>query len=219
MQCPPFEVEINPNKDCQNSKCYEVSFAIEVSKFRFISLKRLNHSKNFWQLWILSTLITFQTLLQCSSLKPELLQEFHCYKILLHCRSGNIEQMTDGIPMTVQSFKLQQFRGISNSRPSPGSHGNSDVKPPKAKVVFRWVIFLALDFRCILPPMVHPIIVGVSGWTGYFQPTMWEFGGLPLGKIGASRLVLAHSRCSPSKGGSNLRRRSNFHIARFRDYK
>ena len=46
MQCPPFEVELNPSKDCQNSKCYEMSFAIEVSKFRFISLKRLNHSKN-----------------------------------------------------------------------------------------------------------------------------------------------------------------------------
>ena len=39
--------------------------------------------------------------------------------------------------MTVQSVNLQQFKGISNSRPSPGSHGNSDIKSPKARIVLR----------------------------------------------------------------------------------
>ena len=41
------------------------------------------------------------------------------------------------------------------------------------KIVIIWMTFLTLDFGCTLPPMIHPIIVGVSGWTKYFQPTMW----------------------------------------------
>ena len=41
-----------------------------------------------------------------------------------------------------------------------GSHGISKVKPPKAGIVLRWVTFLALDSRCSLPPVVHPIRVG-----------------------------------------------------------
>ena len=48
------------------------------------------------------------------------------------------------------------------ARPQPGSHGNSAVKPPNAGMVFEWVTFLTLGFWCSLPPMVHPIIVGVS---------------------------------------------------------
>ena len=31
------------------------------------------------------------------------------------------------------------------------------------------------------PPMIHPIIVGISMWTGHFQPTMWEREDLPWG--------------------------------------
>jgi hypothetical protein len=47
--------------------------------------------------------------------------------------------------------------------PYPGYYVNSEVKPPKAGIVLRWVTFLALDFQCTLPPMVHPFIVGGSG--------------------------------------------------------
>ena len=62
---------------------------------------------------------------------------------------------------------------------------NSEVKPPMAGMVLGWVTFLALDF-----------------WrTRYSQATMWEPRGLPLGEIGASCLVHAHSSCSPLKGG------------------
>ena len=45
--------------------------------------------------------------------------------------------------------------------------------------------FLALDFQWTLTPMVHPNIVGESGWTGYFQPTVWEPRGLPFGRQAA----------------------------------
>jgi hypothetical protein len=56
------------------------------------------------------------------------------------------------------------------------------VKPPKAGIVLIRVTFLALNVKCTLPPMVHPIIVEVFGGTGYFQPTMWELRRLPLGE-------------------------------------
>ena len=58
--------------------------------------------------------------------------------------------------------------------------------PSKAGIVLRWMTFLALDFQRTLPPIIHPIIVGVFGCTGYFQPTMWEPRGLPFGEICAS---------------------------------
>ena len=30
------------------------------------------------------------------------------------------------------------------------------VKPPKIKIIFGWVTFLALDFQCTLPSMIEP---------------------------------------------------------------
>jgi hypothetical protein len=58
-------------------------------------------------------------------------------------------------------------------------------------------------------------MVGVSGWVGNFQPTMWESMGLPLGgRFGAIQLVWVRSRCSTLKGGSNLQRPSNSYDAR-----
>ena len=50
------------------------------------------------------------------------------------------------------------------------------------------------------PVMIHPIIMGVYGWTRYFQPTVWETRRL---EIGAGRLVHARSRYPPSKGGNS----------------
>ena len=70
--------------------------------------------------------------------------------------------------------------------------------PPKVIMVLGWVIFLALDFQCTLPPMAKPIIAGESKWSGYIQPTMWEARDLPLEEIGVGWLVYACSRCSPS---------------------
>ena len=63
--------------------------------------------------------------------------------------------------------------------------------------------------------MVHPIMVGVSGWTGYFQRTIWEPRSLPMGEIGDGRLVHARLRCLPLKGGSSLWGPSNCRIAWF----
>ena len=40
---------------------------------------------------------------------------------------------------------------------------NSNVKLPKARRVLGWVTFLALEFWCILPPMIHPILGGEGG--------------------------------------------------------
>ena len=39
----------------------------------------------------------------------------------------------------------------------------SKVKLPEVEIVLGWVTFLALDFSCTLPIMVHPIIMGVFG--------------------------------------------------------
>ena len=49
---------------------------------------------------------------------------------------------------------------------------------------------------------VHPIIMGVTRWSVYLQPTMWE-------------VLLACSRCSPLKGGNCLWIHSNFCSPRF----
>ena len=62
-----------------------------------------------------------------------------------------------------------------------------------------WIIWNKIIYICIynmemqlskfhldvilLSPMIHPTIVGVFEWTRYFQPTMWEIRGLPLGEI------------------------------------
>lgn len=56
------------------------------------------------------------------------------------------------------------------------------LKPPEATVVLGQVTFLALDFRCTLPPIVE-----LSGELKFFQPSMWEPSCLPLGKIGTGR--------------------------------
>ena len=48
-----------------------------------------------------------------------------------------------------------------------------------------WVWFLELTSGA------HPTIVGVSKWTGYFQPTMWR---LPLGED-ECKLACSSSRC------------------------
>ena len=48
----------------------------------------------------------------------------------------------------------------------------SKIKHVKAAIVLViWVTFLALAFWVTLPPMVHPIIVEVFGWTINSQPT------------------------------------------------
>ena len=39
----------------------------------------------------------------------------------------------------------------------------SKVKLPEIEIGLGWVTFLALDFSCTLPIMVHPIIMGVFG--------------------------------------------------------
>ena len=71
-----------------------------------------------------------------------------------------------------------------------GSHGNSEIKLPKARILLRWLTFPALDFRCTVPPIGHPIIVGVFRWIGYLEPALWEPRGLPLW----DRCCLAHLR-------------------------
>jgi hypothetical protein len=105
-------------------------------------------------------------------------------------------------------------KGSLNPRPLPGSHGNSKVKPPKARIVLRWW-HPNTWFSGAPTTMGHPIIIGVAGWTRYFQPTMWESRGLPLEVTDAGRLVHAGSRCSPLTGGSLLRGSLKSHDARF----
>ena len=53
-----------------------------------------------------------------------------------------------------------------------------------------WVIFLMLDLWCTLPLMIHPVIVGVYGWTIYLQLTVWGPRGFLTGEIAVSWLVL-----------------------------
>lgn len=53
------------------------------------------------------------------------------------------------------------LQGGLNSRLWPGSHGYSEVKPLKAIIVLKWATFLVLGFRCTLPPIAHPILMGV----------------------------------------------------------
>ena len=80
-------------------------------------------------------------------------------------------------------------KGGLNPTSQPESRVNSEVIPPKAITILKWVTFLALDLWGTLPPRVHPIMEGVSRWTRYFQSTMWERRGLPLVKIGAGCFV------------------------------
>ena len=75
--------------------------------------------------------------------------------------------------------------------------------------------FLILNFWCILPPMIHPIIDRVSEWTRYFQPTMWEPRNLSLRGIGAGWFVYTRSRCSLLKRDNNLWEPSNSWDVRF----
>ena len=42
-------------------------------------------------------------------------------------------------------------------RPSPISHGDPEIKLPKARIVLGWVTLLPLDFWCTLPPMFYPV--------------------------------------------------------------
>ena len=52
--------------------------------------------------------------------------------------------------------------------------------------------------------MIHPIIVGVSGWSGYSLPKLVGILGLCFwGRLGAGWLVCTHSRCTPP-GHSNF---------------
>ena len=53
-------------------------------------------------------------------------------------------------------------QGGLNPRASIGSHGNSEVKLLEARIVLRWVAFLARDLWCTLPLMIHPFLVGVK---------------------------------------------------------
>ena len=79
--------------------------------------------------------------------------------------------------------------GWLKSKVLTGTHGNSKINPPKARIILGWETFLALDLWCTLPPMFHPIIVDKSRWTGSFQSTTWEPQGLLLGEIGVIPLV------------------------------
>ena len=105
-------------------------------------------------------------------------------------------------------------KGGLNPKPYLRCHGSSEVKPPKAGIVLGWVTFLTLVFPVLPSIMAHRIVVGVSRWTGDFQPTMWESRRSPLGEIAAGRVVQACCRCSPLKWGSSLRGPVNFYSAR-----
>ena len=53
--------------------------------------------------------------------------------------------------------------------------------------------------------MVHPIIVRVSGWAAYFQPTMWEPRGLLFGEIDTCGPACPHLfKVFILKGGSSV---------------
>ena len=96
------------------------------------------------------------------------------------------------------------------------NHQKGGLNHPRAGLVLGWVTFLALDFLCTLPPMVHPITVGYPGEPGILNQLYVEPRFLSLGEIGAYQLACTHSRCSPSKGGNSLQGPSNSHNARFR---
>ena len=49
--------------------------------------------------------------------------------------------------------------------------------------IFKWETLLAIHLQCTLPPAPYPILMGVHGWIGCFQSTMWESKGLHLGDM------------------------------------
>lgn len=108
-------------------------------------------------------------------------------------------------------------QGGWNPRPRCKSHGNSEVKPPKAKVVTQMGDLLSTWF------LVHPIIYNPPKnpqWgdlceLDIFNQHMWDPRTLPLGEIGISRLVHTLSRCSPLKEGGSHQRSSNSRYACF----
>lgn len=71
---------------------------------------------------------------------------------------------------------VSRHKGGLNPKLCPGSHGNSKAKQPKAGIGLGWrpSWHLVSGFWCPLPPMLHPSIVGLTGWTLYFHPAMWE---------------------------------------------
>lgn len=72
-----------------------------------------------------------------------------------------------------RSIPYKYYRGKSQGF-NLGGHGkyNFEVKLPKARIIIKHVTILTLVFLCTAPPTIHPIIVGVSRRTKYFQPTM-----------------------------------------------
>ena len=72
----------------------------------------------------------------------------------------------------LQEFAMQQC--TTNKRKLPNwwltlkalhgleSHRNFELTLPKVEIIINWVTFLARDFQCTLPPMIRPIIEGVS---------------------------------------------------------
>ena len=94
------------------------------------------------------------------------------------------------------------LRGGLTQGLNPNPMGTPRSSSLKATIIPKWVTFLELDFH----PTTYgpPNHRGLSGWTWYLQPIMWETRGSPLEEIGAIQLVCACSSCSPLKGGNNL---------------
>jgi hypothetical protein len=65
----------------------------------------------------------------------------------------------DNPKVSILNIYNRMFHGGLNPRLYPRSHGN---KLPRAIIVFGWVTFLTLYLWCALPPMIHPLIDGVS---------------------------------------------------------
>ena len=99
---------------------------------------------------------------------------------------------------------LQVSLDGSKPTPSPIYDGNSEVKPPKARIVLKWVTFLPLDFWCTLPHLPNRI-------NQIFSIYHVTLGAFPWREIGASQLVHTHSRCSPSKEGKSHTATYMFH--------
>ena len=85
----------------------------------------------------------------------------------VHYKSSSRKVNHESISLFVGNLQTLKFRWASfkvcllsmgglNLRPQFKPHGNSMVVPPKNIIVLGWV-------RCTLPPMINPIIVGVSG--------------------------------------------------------
>ena len=97
-----------------------------------------------------------------------------------------------------------------------GSHGDFELNAQRNKARMG-------DLRSTWFP-VHPTtsspphLVGIW-WTGYFQPPMWEPGGLPMGEIGACRAcpcpfkVFAF-KCRHLSSGASHSRDAHFSITR-----